>query len=67
MQGNCEGGARSGRATDHWKLFRDDLKRCAELGLNSYRFSIEWARLEPYEGHWDKEAVEWYQELFERV
>src|SRR4051812_10992077 len=61
--GNIEGGARSGAATDHLHRFREDIRLAADLGMNSYRFSIEWSRLEPEEGRWNKEAFEWYGEL----
>jgi beta-glucosidase len=62
-QGNIEGGVRSGAASDHWNRFREDLRLAADLGLNSYRFSVEWSRLQPEEGRWDPEALEWYREL----
>ncbi len=62
-QGNVEGGVRSGAATDHRHRFKEDLRLAAELGLNSYRFSVEWSRIEPEEGKWDPEAIEWYREL----
>lgn len=63
QKGKIEGGVRSGRATDHWNLFKEDLKLAKEIGLNSYRFSIEWSRIEPEEGSWSNEAIEWYGEL----
>lgn len=62
-EGRCEGGARSGAATDHWNRFREDLKLAAGLKLNSYRFSVEWSRIEPEEGRWDESAIEWYSDL----
>lgn len=62
-QGRVEGGARSGSATDHWNRYREDLRLAADLGLNSYRFSIEWSRLEPEFGHWSSEAMDWYESL----
>ena len=62
-QGHIDGGARSGAATDHRNRFREDIRLAAELGLNSYRFSVEWSRLEPEEGRWDSAAFEWYREL----
>lgn len=62
-QGRCEGGARSGAATDHWNRFREDMRLAKELGLNSYRFSIEWSRIEPEQDRWDPAAMEWYSEL----
>ncbi len=61
--GRTEGGARSGRATDHWNRYKEDLRLAADLGLNSYRFSVEWSRLEPEEGRWDDSALEWYEAL----
>jgi beta-glucosidase len=62
-KGNIEGGARSGAATDHFHRFREDLRLAAELGLTSYRFSVEWSRIEPEEGRFDPDAIEWYREL----
>jgi len=61
--GNCEGGVLSGQATDHWNRFREDLKLAHDMGMNSYRFSIEWARIEPEEGKWDETAIAWYSDL----
>ena len=41
-------GHTSGRAVEHWSRFREDIRRMKEeLGATSYRFSIEWSRLEP--------------------
>lgn len=62
-QGHIENGERSGEATDHWNRFREDLRLARDAGLTSYRFSIEWSRLEPEEDRWEKAAVEWYREL----
>ena len=62
-EGNIEGGVRSGLATDHWNRWKEDLKMAADLGMNSYRFSVEWSRLEPTEGHFDQAAFDWYLQL----
>ncbi len=40
----------SGDACDHYHRYPDDIKLLASLGFNTYRFSIEWARIEPEEG-----------------
>ncbi len=61
--GHIEGGVKSGAATDHLNRFREDIRLAADLGLNTYRFSIEWARIEPEEGKFDPAAFEWYSEL----
>ncbi len=62
-QGNIETGERSGQACDHWNRFAEDLRLAKDLGANSYRFSIEWSRIEPEEGQWNIEALEWYERL----
>jgi len=61
--GNIEGGVTSGAAVDHWNRYREDLALAAKLGLNSYRFSVEWSRIEPIEGQWDESALDWYADL----
>lgn len=62
-KGRTKNGIRSGAATDHLNRFREDIRLAAELGLNSYRFSIEWSRLEPEEDQWDSVALNWYLQL----
>jgi len=49
--------------TNHYSMFREDLKLLKELGVNAYRFSLEWSRIQPSEFTWDEEAIEHYQEI----
>ncbi|MGI8661956.1 MAG: glycoside hydrolase family 1 protein [Acidimicrobiales bacterium] len=51
----------SGDGCDSWHRWPEDVALCAELGLSSYRFSIEWSRIEPEEGEWSTAAVEHYR------
>ena len=51
----------SGDAVDQWNRFEDDVAVLAALGLTSYRFSIEWARIEPEEGTFSRVALDHYQ------
>ena len=37
----------SGDAIDHYHRYDEDMALLAELGFTSYRFSVEWARVEP--------------------
>jgi beta-glucosidase len=41
---------RSGDACDSLHRWKEDLDLVADLGLNAFRFSIEWARIEPAAG-----------------
>jgi beta-glucosidase len=53
----------SGDAIDHYHRYRDDIALLARLGFNSYRFSIEWARIEPEEGMFSLAALEHYRRM----
>lgn len=50
-------------AVDHYHHFQEDIKLMAEAGLNAYRFSIEWARIEPEKGHFDDREIEHYRKV----
>ena len=53
----------SGVACDHYKRYEEDIRLLAEAGLNAYRFSIEWARVEPEEGKFDEREIEHYRKV----
>ncbi len=57
----------SGTACDHWRRFRDDYEMAKRLGHNAHRFSIEWSRVEPEEGHFDEAALLHYREVVETL
>ena len=51
----------SGRACNSWELWEQDLDLVAGLGLTAYRFSVEWARVEPEPGVVDESALDHYE------
>lgn len=53
----------SGDACDHYHLYREDIALLADLGFNAYRFSIEWARIEPEEGFFSTAELEHYRRM----
>ncbi|AMM21341.1 beta-glucosidase [Frondihabitans sp. PAMC 28766] len=53
----------SGDAADSYHRFRDDMRLLADLGLNSYRFSVEWARIEPERGFVSRAEVDHYRRM----
>ena len=53
----------SGDAADSYHRYRDDIRLLAELGLNSYRFSVEWARIEPERGMVSRASVDHYRRM----
>lgn len=52
-------------AVDHYNRYKEDIKYLSDSGLNAYRFSIEWARIEPEEGHFDEKELQHYREMLE--
>lgn len=55
----------SGDACDHYRLYRHDLALLAELGFTAYRFSIEWARVEPEDGVFSRAAIRHYRDVLQ--
>lgn len=53
---------RSTIATDSWNRFDEDLAAMKALGSTTYRFSVEWSRLEPRKGEWNDAAMQRYRE-----
>lgn len=58
-------GVRSGRACNSWELWETDLDLVQAMGLNAYRFSVEWARIEPAPGEVDEAALARYRQIAE--
>ena len=53
----------SGEAVDHYHRYAEDIRLMADAGLNAYRFSIEWARIEPQEGCFDEAQIAHYRDV----
>ena len=53
----------SGPACRGYQRWRDDVDLAAGLGLNAYRFSVEWARVEPAAGQIDDDALAHYEAI----
>lgn len=53
--------------TNHYKLYKEDLNLLKELGVNAYRFSLEWSRIQPKENIWDEDAIAHYQGIIKSL
>jgi beta-glucosidase len=51
--------------THHYYLYKKDLSLLKELGVNAYRFSLEWSRIQPEEDQWSMEAIQHYQDIID--
>lgn len=55
----------AGDACDHYHRYGEDIALLAELGFTMYRFSIEWARIEPEEGQFSLAVLDHYRRMLE--
>ena len=53
----------SGDACDSYHRWHEDLDLVAGAGLNTYRFSLEWSRIEPEEGEFSRAALDHYRRM----
>ena len=55
----------SGDACDSYHRYPEDITLVAGAGLNAYRFSVEWARIEPEPGEFSLAALDHYQRMID--
>jgi len=56
-----------GSASSSWTHFDEDLKALKEIGVNHFRYSIEWARVEPKPGVYNEAAIQHYVEMAQKL
>lgn len=56
---------KSGLAADQYSRYRQDIDLMKKAGLNAYRFSLEWSRIEPEKGKFSEEAIAHYRDEIE--
>lgn len=64
-EGRIKNGGSPLRGTDHWTRWREDFDLMMGMGLTTYRFGLEWSRIEPQPGVFDGEAIAQYREMLE--
>jgi beta-glucosidase len=53
----------SGDACDSYHRFEEDIQLVRDLGLNAYRFGVEWPRVEPEDGEFSIAAIDHYRRV----
>lgn len=56
-----------GLACNHFNRYEEDFDIAKSLGHNAHRFSVEWSRIEPEEGNFNKEAIRHYRRMLESL
>ncbi|MEJ2042450.1 MAG: GH1 family beta-glucosidase [Reinekea sp.] len=52
-------------ACDHYHRLESDLDLIQSLGMDAYRFSIAWPRIEPAPGEWNEKGFDFYERLID--
>lgn len=65
--GRIHDGRPSGAACSQYELYTEDMALISQLHQNAHRFSLEWSRIEPQEGKFDKEAIAHYRAMLEQL
>jgi beta-glucosidase len=58
---------RAGRAANGLNEFAQDASLARGMGLNTFRTSIEWSRIEPAKGRFDQGGIAFYHKLFQNL
>ena len=67
QKGKIPADFQSGIACDFWNRYEQDFDLLQKLNQNAFRLSIEWAKIEPKEGEFDKEAIEHYKKILQAL
>lgn len=54
---------KNNNGTDHWNRYKEDVQLIKNLGMNSYRLSIAWEKIEPKKDCFDQQAMDHYRNL----
>ena len=67
VQGIIKDGSNPARADDHYNRYHEDTKLMKEMGLEIYRFGLEWARIMPEEGKVDEDTINHYLDEIKEI
>jgi beta-glucosidase len=62
-KGYVKDGSNADIATDFWNRYDEDFALAQNLGVNGFRMSIAWERIEPARGQWDEDAIAHYEKM----
>ena len=61
-KGFIKDGTDPATGNDHWEKWEEDTAIMEKMGLQIYRFGVEWARIMPNEGEVDPEVIARYRQ-----
>jgi beta-glucosidase len=57
----------SGKAANQWELYEKDIELMKELGVNSYRFSLAWSKIQPTKDTFNEDALKHYDDVIDAL
>jgi len=54
-------------ADDHWNRVSEDIELMKQLHQQTYRMSLEWSRIEPARGQFNKDAIQHYRRELQQL
>lgn len=66
-KGKIKDGTSSEKACLSENNYMRDINNIVDLNLNSYRFSIEWAKIEPEKGYFNKKEIQRYIDMIKKM
>lgn len=54
-------------AVDFRHRYPEDIRLARQMGVNTFRFSVEWARVQPSRGVWDETELAYYDDVVRRI
>lgn len=57
----------SGKAANQWEFYPKDIELMKELGVDSYRFSLAWSKIQPTQDSFDEDALSHYDDLIDSL
>jgi len=67
VSGNIAGGDTPEVAVDHYHRMPEDVALMKRLGLDSYRFSVSWARVKPGDREFSRAGLDFYSRLVDEL
>ncbi|MGV3523529.1 MAG: glycoside hydrolase family 1 protein [Candidatus Sericytochromatia bacterium] len=58
---------RSGKAVDFYHRYEEDILLAKQMGVNAFRISVEWSRIEPRPGEIDPVQMAFYKNLVKTI
>lgn len=66
-EGKIYDGTVSGRCMDYWNRYEEDHELMRKLGYGAFRLGVEWAKIEPREGEFDRKAIAHYRKILDSI